>query len=173
MTIPATLDLNQAMTAFKQSILPLLAVGDIASWDGPKMKEREAAIRQATLVLAGQIIALLMHELSEHPDSQREAKQRTQSSRGFMATSQGKRRLSVLTVGNVSVELKVSYVLGRAPQKRRKGKLKAGQRGALADRDTIPFCAGWGWKSKSVRWCGARWRQWGCCRVRLLKRLSN
>ncbi len=152
MTIPATLDLNQAMAAFKQSILPLLAVGDIASWDGPVLKEREEAIRQATLVLAGQIIALLMHQLSEHPDSQREAKQRTQSSRGFMATSQGKRRLSVLTVGNVSVELKVSYVLGRAPQKRRKGKRKAGRTGSrLADRDTIPFCAGWGWKSKSVR----------------------
>ncbi|MDJ0708705.1 MAG: ISLre2 family transposase [Leptolyngbyaceae cyanobacterium MO_188.B28] len=144
MTIPATLDLNQAMAAFKQSILPLLIVGDIASWDGPVLKEREESIRQATLVLAGQIIALLMHQLSEHPDSQREAKKRTQSSRGFMAASQGKRRLTVLTVGNVSVELKVSYVLGRAPQKRRKGNRKAGQRGASCGQGYYPF----------LRWLG-------------------
>ena len=107
MTIPATLDLNQAMAAFKQSILPLLAVGDIASWDGPVLKEREESIRQATLVLAGQIIALLMHQLSEHPDSQREAKKRTQSSRGFMATSQGKRRLTILTLFNHSEGIKI------------------------------------------------------------------
>jgi hypothetical protein len=144
MNIAATLDLNQAIETFKQTIAPLLVVGDISSWDGAALKAREEEIRAASLVLAGQVIALLLHELSEHPDSQREANQRTRSSRGFMARSQGKRRVKVLTVGNVAVELKVGYILNGASQQRRKGKRKAGQRGPSQGQGFYPL----------LRWLG-------------------
>ncbi len=59
-SILATLDLEQALQAFCDSVTPALAVGDVHEWDGCKLWQREAEIVQAALVLAGQCVALLL-----------------------------------------------------------------------------------------------------------------
>jgi hypothetical protein len=70
-----------------------------------QLQEREEAIREAAMELAGQCTALLLKALSEDQMALDEASQRTRESRGFGSQSQGKKVVKVQTVGNVEVSL--------------------------------------------------------------------
>lgn len=55
-SIPATLDLAEALQAFRHSVLPALEVGAVHAWDGRQLLQRESQIMQVALVLAGQCV---------------------------------------------------------------------------------------------------------------------
>lgn len=63
--IPATLDLAQSLQTFEETVASAIALGDVSTWDGRTLKQREQKIRYAALILAGQCIALLLHTLAQ------------------------------------------------------------------------------------------------------------
>jgi hypothetical protein len=103
MTIAAILDLDKAVEIFQDEIQRLLQSVELSEWDGQQLQKQEQAIRQAALELAGQCIALSLHQLSQSPVAQQQAHERTQSSLGFGSQRQGKRAVKVQTLGNVEV----------------------------------------------------------------------
>lgn len=120
MNIPALLDLDQAIKQFQQLVQPLLELSDFSAWDANTLRERESAVRNLGLVLAGQCIALLLQKLSLDPQAEAQAQQRTLTSRGFGSRHQGKRTVKILSVGNVEVPLSVSYILSRPNERKKK-----------------------------------------------------
>ncbi len=78
-TIPAKLDLTQSLETFKGIITKELLLSDVSQWDARTVREREQKIRQAGLVLAGECIALLLHNLSQLPEAMKTAKKQTLS----------------------------------------------------------------------------------------------
>ncbi|MEM7792874.1 MAG: hypothetical protein AAF579_00290 [Cyanobacteria bacterium P01_C01_bin.118] len=44
-TIPALLDLEKAIDAFRESIQAALEIGEVSEWDGKKLRECEQSIR--------------------------------------------------------------------------------------------------------------------------------
>ena len=68
-SIPAQLDLAQSLSTFKSLVEELLTVETIEQWDASVLMEKEQAIRNGALVLAGQCIALLLFKLSSHPNA--------------------------------------------------------------------------------------------------------
>ena len=120
MNIPALLDLDQAIKQFQQQVQPLLELGDFSDWDANTLRERESALRNLGLVLVGQCIALLLHQLCIDPQAEAQAQQRTLTSRGFGSRHQGKRTVKILSVGNVEVPLSVSYILSRPNERKKK-----------------------------------------------------
>ena len=70
MTIAAILDLDKAIATFKETMQGLLEWGEVSQWDGQRLKQQEAQIRQAALELAGQCVALLLYQLSQDPGAQ-------------------------------------------------------------------------------------------------------
>lgn len=62
--IPATLDLNKSLENFEFTITSALELTNIAEWDGRTLKHTEEKIREAALILAGQCVALLIHNIS-------------------------------------------------------------------------------------------------------------
>ena len=61
-TIPAVLDLDKALKSFREAVVSVMEIGEVSHWDGNELRQREQQIRQASLVLAGQCIALLKNE---------------------------------------------------------------------------------------------------------------
>lgn len=112
--IPATLDLAQSLQNFEKTIAEALALGDIQEWDGRTLKQREEQIRQAALILAGQCIALLLHTLAQSSEAHATAGIQTQGWRLPTSIGHGKRRVQVLTLGNVVVSLWLPYVVERS-----------------------------------------------------------
>lgn len=134
----ALLDLDQALQAFRASVVPLLDVGEVNAWDGRQFKAREGHIVWAALVLAGQCIALLLHRLDGLAEAHATAAQRTQGRRSDRSQGQGWRTVTVLTIGNVAVRLKVPYVVtGRRSQRAK----RRGQRGGGREANFYPFLA--------------------------------
>ncbi len=86
--------------------------------------EREQQIRQAALLLAGQCIALLLHSLSQSRSAHSTAAKQTQGWRLPTSTGDGKRRVQVLTLGNVVVPLWLPYVVERSPRQDAKPGIK-------------------------------------------------
>ena len=147
MTIPAILELEQAIETFKGKIQMLLSLEEVSAWDGKRLQEREQEIRQTGLELAGQCIALLLTSLSQAPLAQQESNKRTESSRGFGSYSQGKKEVRVKTLGNVEMSLSIDYVLKRRSGNVAGGKkksVKPGQRGKESGQGFYPF----------LRWLG-------------------
>lgn len=147
MTISAILDLEKAIETFKNKIQPFLEVEELSDWDGKRLQEQEQGIRHTGLELAGQCIALLLHSLSQSPVAQQEANKRTESSRGFGTQSQGKKQVSVQTIGNVELSLSIHYVLRRGlgtVRGRKQKPVKPGQRGKERGQGFYPF----------LRWLG-------------------
>ncbi len=127
--IPATLDLTQSLEHFQQTIALALALGDVSKWDGRELCSREQQIRQAALILAGQCTALLLHNLAESSEAQTTAAKQTQGWRSPTSTGDGKRRVQVLTLGNVVVSLWLPYVVERSknPSPNQGGKRRKSQ----------------------------------------------
>ncbi len=112
--IPATLDLAQSLEHFQQTIASAMALGDVSKWDGRELWQREQQIRQAAVILAGQCIALLLHSLAQSSAAHTTATNQTQGWRSPASTGDGKRRVQVLTLGNVVVSLWLPYVVERS-----------------------------------------------------------
>lgn len=111
--IPATLDLAQSLQTFEKTIAEALGLGDVLNWDGRTLKQREEQIRQAALILAGQCVALLLHNLAQSKEAQTTAAKQTQGWRSRTSTGDGKRRVQILTLGNVVVSLWLPYIVER------------------------------------------------------------
>lgn len=111
--IPANLDLAESQKTFEETVVSALALGDVSQWDGRELRDREQQIRQAALILAGQCIALLLHTLAQSSTAHITAAAQTQGWRLPTSTGHGKRRVQVLTLGNVVVSLRLPYVVER------------------------------------------------------------
>lgn len=111
--IPATLDLAQSLQHFQQTVAEVMTLGDVSKWDGRELREREQQIRQAALMLAGQCIALLLYTLTQSSAAHTTAANQTRGWRSPKSTGDGKRRVQVLTLGNVVVSLWLPYVVER------------------------------------------------------------
>ena len=143
MTIAAILDIDQAIETFRGQIEGLLKIDDLQGWDGARLQEQEKGIRAVALELGGQVIAQLLHDLSESKEAQKIAQERTERWRGFGSERQGKKPVTVRTLGNVEVQLQVDYVLHRNPRQvprpaGRKGS-KRKQRGAATGQGWYPL----------------------------------
>lgn len=111
--IPADINLAQSLQTFQDNVTEALALGDIQEWDGRTLKQREAKIRQAALILAGQCIALLLHRLAQAKEAHITAATQTQGWRLPTSIGHGKRQVQVLTLGNVVISLCLPYVVER------------------------------------------------------------
>lgn len=110
-SIPAQLDLAQSLSTFEELVRPLLSIDNLRQWDGTVLMARESAIREGAMVLAGQCIALLLSTLAQHSASVSVSRDKTQGIRSAKSQSKGRREITITTLGNVTVPLKLSYVL--------------------------------------------------------------
>lgn len=110
-SIPAQLDLAQSLSTFESLVEELLNVETIDQWDASVLMDKERAMRNGALVLAGQCIALLLFKLASHPNAPSISNEKTQGLRSPKSQSKGRRRITLTTVGNVSVGLNLSYVV--------------------------------------------------------------
>jgi len=76
--IKANLNLAESISDFQSSVKKLLEIVDVSKWDGNTVREREEKIREVALILAGQCIALLLYNLSQLPEAQAVAREKTQ-----------------------------------------------------------------------------------------------
>lgn len=121
--IPATLDLNKSLSDFEAAIAPALSLNNVAEWDGRTIKQREAEIREAALLLAGQCVALLLYNLSQSELAQKTAINQTKGWWHPKTRRHGCCQRQVLTIGNVVVNLKLPYIVERRTKP--KGKTKS------------------------------------------------
>lgn len=56
------------MSHFQEKVTKLLELTNISEFDGQILKLREDKIRESALILAGECIALLLHNLSKSQD---------------------------------------------------------------------------------------------------------
>lgn len=122
---PANLDLAQSLQSFQGTVASVLVLGDVSKWDGRTLQQREQQIRQAALILAGQCISLLLHTLAQSSTAHTAAASLTQGWRLPNTNGHGKRRVQVLTLGNVVVSLWLPYIVERSPSS---NQTKAGKR---------------------------------------------
>jgi hypothetical protein len=109
--ITADLDLAKSLSRFQEVVSPLLQLEGLSDWDATTLKQIETVIRTAGLALAGQVIALLLHHLSQSAEARAVAAARTQGQRPSHSIGHGHRSVNILTVGNVEVRLKTPYVV--------------------------------------------------------------
>ena len=63
---------------FQETIIPLLDLSSsVSGWDGRTIRDKEQKIREASLILAGQCIALLLYNLSQLKEAQETAIEQT------------------------------------------------------------------------------------------------
>jgi hypothetical protein len=112
-SIPAELNIDESLRKFKESVRKSLKLEKLSEWDGERLKQIEAEIRQAGQVLVGQSIAQLLHEISQSSVAKETADKRTQGQRTQKHQGHGYRRIKIQTVGNVEVTLEIPYVVRR------------------------------------------------------------
>lgn len=121
--IPATLNLNKSLENFVAALAPTLELSNVAEWDGRTIKQREEKIKVAALILAGQCVALLLYNLSQSKLAQETAIDQTLGWWHPKTKRHSYCKRQVLTIGNVTVDLKLPYVVERRCQP--KGKRKS------------------------------------------------
>lgn len=109
--IAADLNLRESVQKFERLVTSVLRFGEMDEWNGSKLRETEAEIRQGALVLAGQCIALLVSKLSSSAAAIAQSDQQTQGLRTSGSKGHGQRSVSITTVGNVTVPLRLPYVV--------------------------------------------------------------
>lgn len=134
-TIPAILDLDEAIKQFKEEVQEALKISEVSDWDGRRLLTREMQIFQAALRLAGQCIALLLYLLAISKEVNAQASQRTWHLRHVGSQSDGKRPVKIETIGRVKVTLPLQYVVKRDSLVMR----KRGQRGMARGQGFYPF----------------------------------
>lgn len=126
--ISANLDLSKSILDFQETIIPLLDLtSNVSEWDGRTIRDQEQKIREASLILAGQCIALLLYNLSQLKEAQETAIDQTLGWWRAKSRRHGKCRRQVLTMGNVTVSLYLPYVVERRQSP--KGKKKSRHQG--------------------------------------------
>ncbi len=95
--ICATLDLDKSVKTFELNITKLLEFSNITEWDGKKLKEREEEIREQALVLAGQCIAILLHNLSISSKVLDYSVTKTQGWANFYTQKHGSKKRQIVT----------------------------------------------------------------------------
>lgn len=73
-----TLDFSKSLLHFQEKVTKLLELTNISEFDGLILKLREDKIRESALILAGECIALLLHNLSKFQDFLEKSMQQTQ-----------------------------------------------------------------------------------------------
>ncbi|MCV3213056.1 ISLre2 family transposase [Plectonema radiosum NIES-515] len=114
--IYSTFDLSKSLSDFQENVTKILELTNISEWDGQILKVRENKIREYALILAGECIALLLHNLSKSQEFLDKAMQQTQGWWHNKTQKHGYKKRQVLTVGNVEVTLKLPYVVERQNQ---------------------------------------------------------
>ena len=109
--IYASLNLTKSLSDFQAVVRKLLELNNASEWDGQILKEREEKIREAALILAGQCIAILLHNLSQSQSALDTAMAQTQGWWQPKTQRHGSRTRQILTVGNVLVTLVLPYVV--------------------------------------------------------------
>jgi hypothetical protein len=109
----STFDLSKSLEHFQEKVTKLLELTNISEFDGQALKLREEKIRESALVLAGESIALLLHNLSKSQDFLNKAMEKTQGWWHDKTQKHGSKNWQILTVGNVKVTLKLPYVVER------------------------------------------------------------
>lgn len=119
--IAATLNLTQALEDFHNSVVKLLEITELDQWNGESLRQREAKIREAALILGGQCIALLIYQLSQLKEVQETALAQTNGWWRSQTQKHGTTPRQILTMGNVSLTLQLPYVVERRkkPQKKK------------------------------------------------------
>lgn len=117
----------KSLKTFEESITQALVLTDVTQWDGRTLCDREQKIRQAALILAGQCIALLLHNLSQLSEAHATASRQTWGWRLPTSTGHGRRWMQVLTLGNVVVPLWLPYVVERPSKPKGKRRKVRGQ----------------------------------------------
>lgn len=126
--ISANLDLNKSILDFQETVIELLDLtSNISEWDGRTIRDKEQKIREASLILAGQCVALLLYNLSQLKSAQETAIEQTLGWWRTKSRRHGKCWRQVLTMGNVTVSLHLPYVVERRQSP--KGKRKARHQG--------------------------------------------
>lgn len=141
-TVPAVLDLDKAIETFRASIMEVISLDEMAPWDANELRRREQQIRQASLLLAGQCIALLIHLLANQAWAHEQAKEQTTNLRRPQSQGMGRQKVTIVTLGNVVVSLCLPYIgapNGGDKKKRKKKKKKSGQRGKGFANSFYPF----------------------------------
>ena len=87
-----------------------LEVGKVEQWDGRTLLKREKKIREAALILGGKCIAILLKKLSNCQEAQSRAVNQTQGWWRKKTGKNGAKTWTILTIGNVIVNLKLPYV---------------------------------------------------------------
>lgn len=76
--IYSTFDLSKSLSQFKEKVTKFLELTNISEFDGRILKVREKKIRESALILAGECIALLLHNLSKSQKFLDKAMEQTQ-----------------------------------------------------------------------------------------------
>lgn len=76
--IYSTFDFSKSLSHFQEKVTKLLEITNIAEFEGIILKLREDKIRESALILAGECIALLLHNLSKPQDFLEKSIQHTQ-----------------------------------------------------------------------------------------------
>lgn len=120
--IAADLNLTQSLQRFEALVLSVLSLGKLDSWNGPKLRETEAELRQGALVLAGQCIALLLSKLSSSSQTIALSNEQIQGLRSLQSKGHGHRSLTITGMGNVTLRFRLPYGV-QGSSKGIKGKL--------------------------------------------------
>ncbi len=105
--------LAQLLREFQMALAPLLQLGKVEQWDGRTLLKREEKIRESALILGGKCIAILLKKLSNCHEIKLRAINQTQGWWRKKTRKNGSKTWTILTIGNVIVNLKLPYVVER------------------------------------------------------------
>jgi hypothetical protein len=118
----STFDLSKSLEHFQEKVTKLLELTNISEFDGQALKLREEKIRESALVLAGESIALLLHNLSKSQEFLNKSMEETQGWWHDKTQKHGSKNWQILTVGNVKLTLKLPYVVERTNEENKEKK---------------------------------------------------
>lgn len=116
----ATLNITEALNNFSEIVTKALEISDVENWDGNQFLDKEKIIRESALVLAGECICLLLHKLSQSKQVEDTAIIKTKGWWHPSSVRNGKYCRNIKTVGNVSVNLELTYVIERNRESKKK-----------------------------------------------------
>lgn len=126
-SVPAILDLEQALNDFRQKVEPLLLPEQEKEWDGVKLLLKEKAILLLGLRLVGHCIAILIFNLFT---TNRVMQQATLQARGLQNVrymNQGFLEVPITLIGGVELRVETLYKLARHYKKKPGPKRKRGK----------------------------------------------
>lgn len=137
-TIPALLNVNDAIERFRERVVPLLDPSQEEQWDGVTLKAKEIRILQAGLELVGHCIAILISQLSLAESVKAAATLRARGQAGLRYVNQAFKEVSITLIGGVEVRFQTLYTLARPRTRRRGPKRPRGKRGTSRGQGFYP-----------------------------------